>query len=443
MALCFGLGLILLCGLALLAALAARGRQSPLAKAPLNDGRIIQIEGVSYGTQHRIGSRPALQSFYYLLPRRIAGWLEPKTPANEIGLEEPGLVVWVNATDAKTGKYVDCQRIKVELIAGNGDAFGEATRNWLGHTAFWRVGHIFYAFPRTGPTLTPRITSLISNGTVEVVIPNPQVTRPVAWSGQTLPQHKAAGSLDVTLANLRLATNSASRQQWETTTRYWLPEWELRQDGRITDGWELSEWLAEDATGNRGQYLGVSQSVLKFTGTFYPRPTNSSQIKVLGRSPAFDATSLQSNVWWNLGLGTTNGGVSVFGAFAKGVYIFLDGVLLTNSPVSLGPVRGGAPSGWVGETRQVSPVKFARYEGHYTPEPVIYVRAKDLGKDERLAVRLKDSSGHSWIAKEETQGNTQGIHPFLLNLPSEATNVIAEFVLLQAVQAEFMVRVPE
>jgi len=133
--------------------------------------------------------------------------------------------------------------------------------------------------------------------------------------------------------------------------------------------------------------------------------------------------------------------IPVLGIFTNGVHVFLDGVYQTNPAVKMGAVRGGAPSGWTGQSRRVSPTRVDFWAGHYTPVPVIYVQAKELNATERLAVRLRDETGHYWLAKPE--GNNQGIKPFLVELPPEVKTVVAEFVLLRPVHADFLVKMPE
>jgi hypothetical protein len=45
--------------------------------------------------------------------------------------------------------------------------------------------------------------------------------------------------------------------------------------------------------------------------------------------------------------------------------------------------------------------------------------------------------------KPETQGNSQGIKPFLLDLPPDSKTVVADFVVLHPVQADFLVKIPQ
>jgi hypothetical protein len=131
----------------------------PLTQLKLADGRILQIEGVTYGTTHRMGHRSILvDRFGPWLPRQLRDRLSPKLPQNTIQLERAGLVVWVNAMDPVTGTNVDCQGIRPEFVDRHGDLFGAETSSWFGGQTFWRVGHVFYSYPRSEEQLTFRVT---------------------------------------------------------------------------------------------------------------------------------------------------------------------------------------------------------------------------------------------------------------------------------------------
>ena len=440
----FGAGIALAGTLIVLLILSRTNRAKELAKARLADGRILQIEGVTFGTNHQIGFKSPLETVRQWLPSRLYDWLSPKYPHSEVLLDRPGLVVWVNATDPVTGKHVDCQGIRMEILGESGDVFGQDTSSWFGGTAFWRVGHVFHAFPSTQRSLTVQVTPWRTNVSVRIELPNPHIVRPAVWSGKPLPQVQIAGDLEVAMTSLLLRTNGSTHKYWESPARYWLPIFELRQAGKPVSRWEAPEWIAEDPAGNRSRFLGVHQPVLRFSATFYPSPTNTEAAILLGSSPPFTPEDLQSNLLWNLPLNYNQRTFNALGVFTNGTHIFLEGVYQTNPPtsVAMGPVRGGAPSGWVGLSRRVSPTRVEDWAGHYTPVPVIYIQAKELPPTERLAVRLRDNEGGLWVATPESQGNSQGIHPFLLKLPADAKTFVAEFVLLRPAKADFLVNVP-
>jgi hypothetical protein len=136
--------------------------QKPLAAVALGDGRILQVEAVTYGTRHHIGN-PASEIGFRLhawLPARLLAGITSKNPESVINdLESPALVVWVNALSAQTGTNVDCQRIRVELVDEHGEHYAAEDSYWFGGDKFWRVGHVFKVYPRSLTKLTMQVTA--------------------------------------------------------------------------------------------------------------------------------------------------------------------------------------------------------------------------------------------------------------------------------------------
>lgn len=420
--------------------------EKPLATAALGDGRILQIEAVTYGTNHRVGSRASgfIRRFSGWLPRRWLSLLEPKHPEAVInGLEHPSLVVWVNAISAAAGTNVDCQSIRVELVDEHGQHFASTTRSWFGGDKYWQVGHVFEVFPRTETKLTLQVVTWRNPHTNQMEFPNPHVVQPESWTAKELPQQKQSGDLNVVLTGLQLRTNGVPPKYWETRSVYWEPAWELRRGQEKIAGWDKPEWLAEDPTGNRGQQLGTNQPVLRYSATFYPAATNTQDAQSLAILPQTSVTNLQSILWWKQTAHYESNNILILGLFPAGSYVFSNGSLLTNPPVSMGPVRGGAPSGWTWQSTSANPLKEIQYSGHYSiSNSIIYVSAPKLDKKTHLAMRLRDDQGRYWVANLDPAGADNGVYPFLVNLPSQVNQVTPELVVLKPVEAEFMVRTP-
>jgi hypothetical protein len=441
--LCLSLVLVLVAGTLYGLHRLLSGARGPIASAKLSDGRVLQIEAVTCGKRHRVGKRSLLEPIQPWLPQQIAQAFAPQHPHSEITLDEPGLVVWVNAIDPATGKYVDCQSIRMEFVDEHGDLFGQETSSWSGSPSFWRCGHIFHAFPRTEHTLTLQVSCWKNPGSsVRMRFPNPCVTAPAHWTGRPLPQSILKGGLEVELASLVLRTNGGPKQYWQTPCLSWEPVWKLRQDGKEAAGWDQANWTATDPAGNRGRFLGIRQPLLRFSAEFYPSPTNLAHSVVLGRLAPVSLVPLQTNAWKDVAL--TNGSTpgTVLGLFPPGTYAFTDGRFETNPAIRMGPTRGGAPSGWVGQSKRVSPTQIKHWSGHYTPVPVVYVRMPEPGSKDRLGLRLQDEQGRYWFAKPEPEGPAQGVWPFFVELPPHVGTVSAEVVRLTPIQVEFTVQTP-
>jgi hypothetical protein len=59
----FGAVVVLLMALLIFAALALSGQRKALPKAQLADGRVLQVEGVTFGTSHHMGFKSLVENF--------------------------------------------------------------------------------------------------------------------------------------------------------------------------------------------------------------------------------------------------------------------------------------------------------------------------------------------------------------------------------------------
>lgn len=419
--------------------------KGPLAEVAVDDGRIIVVEAVTYGTNHVVGNASLLvERLGPWMPKRLRDFLSPKVPRTSITTGPDTLVVWLNALDANSRTNVDCQRLLVEFEDESGDLWGQKTSNWhaFDHNLFIRIGHSFAAYPRSAKELTLRITPWRSTNTVTVRLRNPRVTRPETWTGQPAPLNRLTNGLEIVLEKLHARTNGAPDEHWVTRSRYWEPSWKLLSDGAEIHGWRPPEWIAADPLGNQGQFLGLHQPVLRYSVTFHPEVTNELATKVVtALAPVSLAAGATNTLWFQTNSlhGTE---VVAIGLMTTSMNFFTEGVYEPVAPVPIGSPQGGASTGWISSGRRLSPVKHVTYRGHYADRPVIYLQCRDAAFARNLGVRLRDDQGRLWPTTRESQGNPDGILPFMLDVPPEVTNVTPEIVLLNPVAAEFVVQTP-
>ncbi len=434
------LGIILLVALPLL--LSSR-KDAIFPEADLGDGRILRVEGLTFGQWHEMGGSESLvmRLFGPWLPAKVAKFFEPPVPHNTISADGNGLVVWVNAVSAIGRTNVDCQGLNIEFRDERGNIFGEDHPHWFGGQSFWRVGHLFYAFPRDSKILTVRAKCWRRTNTFEMIVPNPGFTKPAAWIGRPLPQTVSQGEFEVVCTGVNVRTN---REEWRNSASvFWEPELQLRHNGqKQEDGWDI-EWSAEDRYGNKGKELGVSEPVMKFFSIIVPRATNLNAAIVQARLPHTNLPVL-TNACWNVGISNQTRRFTVLGIFPAGVYTFSEQgeLLLTNPPAHFSAVSGGAKSGWMSQSRRVTPSRDVKYYGHYTDVPVIYVKFNEPSVEDRIGVRLIDQQNRLFLAEAEPQGKAGGVLPFLIRTPADAERVTPELVLLPRVRAEFVVKTP-
>jgi len=415
-------------------------QRSKWIKVPLSDGRILQIEGLSYGKDHQVGRRsPILDKWGFWLPHQAQVFLRPAYSHCEFSRESDELVVWVNAVEGRNGKHVDAQGAEATILDPNGDVYPTSTRYcFLGDVC--RVAHVFPVYPRDQRELKLKFT-LWRGGSSEIIsIPNPHVIHPSFLSGGSLPQFERFGDVALVFTGLTVETNGYSTN-YSGRPPLWEPKFEIRRSGERVSDWLAPEWVAEDHLGNRGHFMGLKKPALKFEVMVYPSATNMARAKVVASLEPIKIRNLTQKILWNRKGSFGTNQIVIQGLFPPGTHVFSEGLCVSNQ-FGMGPVIGGAPSGWTGTSQRISPSLVQYWDAHYTPDPTIYIQCDFLGETNNLEVRLRDKAGRYWVATQEPECRRQNVRPFILNLPEDVDEVVPEVVMVSALRAEFVVKIP-
>ena len=73
----------------------------------------------------------------------------------------------------------------------------------------------------------------------------------------------------------------------------------LSAGGAAATNWTTPEWQAEDATGNRGQTLGLHEPMLEFNATIYPKPEAIADNARRWRLPLVNLPATPHGVQWH------------------------------------------------------------------------------------------------------------------------------------------------
>ncbi len=415
----------------------------PRPELRFSDGRVFRIEGVSLGTNHVIGVNDWWNIYLRkFLPYSIVQKLTPARGQSRDTTDRPALVVWVHAYDAHTRKYVDCQGLRASFVDEHGDVY---PASYTSHGAFSggfnRQAYISDVFPRRSVQLKLELTTYPPQASVKaeshtVLIDNPaRATRLDAWTPQRLPATRRIGELEFTLDSLTILTNGGPKRWWEATSLHWQPEFKLTQGGQPAADWETPEWEAVDVTGNRGQTLGLHEPVLKFIGTIRPLPQAVTDKSSRWRLPLSGWPSNPNGIQWNTNRIMHGASVDVIGLFPPGAYTFSQGQL-TNLPG--GFRRSG---GWTGLSRQVRPGVWQSWRTHTTTNYAAYIRRILAKPGQRIALGVLDAEGQA-VWGDNSGGEAEGVLAFVFYPPPGMQPVALEVIVLDPVQAEFVVAPP-
>jgi hypothetical protein len=414
-------------------------RKGELPEVRLADGRVFRIEAITFGTNHAVG-----RSDSWIVPlRKIlpAGWIQFITPTrgrSSLSTERPALVVWVHALDGAKTNYVDCQGAQAMFVDEHGDVYpANGTSHGSFGGGFNRQANIFQVFPRRAEKLELRFRPWRSTESSTVSIQNPAVRMDAAaWTPEGIPATRQVGGLEFTLESLVIQTNGGLARYWEADSRHWQPVFRLTQDGKPATNWEAPEWEVEDATGNRGRTLGLHEPLLRFIATSRPGPEAVTEAAKRWRLPLVSLPTTTNGIQWNTNRLLGDVAVTVFGLFPPGAYTFSRGQL-TNAPVPT-----AANAGWTGMSVQTSPGKWQHWQTHTTTNYTAFVRRIVSNPEQRIAVGLHDPQGQVLWSEASAGDQQRGIIAFVFTGSLGTNQTALEIVLLEPLQAEFVVKPP-
>ena len=406
----------------------------------LSDGRLFRLEAVTFGTNHVVGWNDWwLVPLRKVLPKSAIEFLSPTKGQSRQTTDSPALVVWVHARDAATGKYVDCQGVRASFVDEQGDVY---PANGYAHGSFpkgfSREAYTFKVFPRRSAKLELQLAPWRSKETSTLLIPNPCSRTPVGvWIAEALPATRQVGEIAFGLESLAIQTNGGPQQEWEPLSLHWRPVFRLDVGGHPATNWETPEWEAEDATGNRGQTLGLHEPMLGFIATTYPKPGAVSDEAKRWQLPVGRLPTPPQGFRWNTNRVVSGTSLTVIGLFPPGAYTFSQGQL-TNPPSVASSMRG-----WTGLSKQVFPGRWQHWATHGATNYTAFLRRTGGKAEQRVAVGLRYKLGQvsstQWGRCEE--GGE--VSAFVFDTPlEEAQEVGLEVLLLEPLHAEFVVRPP-
>lgn len=263
---------LVIVGLPLLALLAPK--QSLRANEfVMSDGKVLRIEGVTWGKNHRL-------DFEYSPTGPWGFWDRRRQPITHgDGIDQ--LVVWMTCHDAKSGRSLDFDwwsgSVATDLhgdeipdhsaslwqMGARGTSGGSGSRPFRAdRTGYdtWLVFSSFPAFRTDQGRFKLQVKNLAGEvvATAELTHPSPPAIQ--SWQAEELPATKTSGDVAVTLKSLRAnyhwSTSNGVKKKWW----YYSPNATVSVDGQPAADWYVSLLETADPLGNQQQY-GQSLSI--------------------------------------------------------------------------------------------------------------------------------------------------------------------------------------
>jgi len=257
-----------------------------VAETTMEDGSILVVNKVSYGTSHQLD---------VLVPRSSIDPFESpfrrQTP--DTHTSENSVVIWMTRQDAKSGRYLhfdwwshstiadksgyehrddDARRF---VYSGRGSSSGggnrpfseDDSRHISDPSRILLVCSEFPVFRSDGPAVL-KIYGVEGNELASVEIPNPVPQPTTEWTPEELPITRQNGDLELTLNHFN--TKRDIRQRHTNNGRIDEPNvtfdrgknqhWSLTYAGQKTDEWSVTNFNLSDALGNQSRQWQIELS---------------------------------------------------------------------------------------------------------------------------------------------------------------------------------------
>lgn len=258
----FGFLLLVVVGLSLLAMLAPKqGLRANEVLMP--DGKVLRIEGVTWGRNHRL-------NYEYSPSGAWAVWDRRHMPLAH-GYGQDQLMVWMTCHDARSRRSLDFEwwsgsvvvdSLGQELHDSNpyqwqtgprGNSSGGGSHPLRADRSSyddWVVASSFPAFRTDRGSFKLQVKNVSGEvvATFELTHPSPPAAQ--TWEAETLPTTKTEGDVSVTLnrlpANFHWQTNNGVKQKYW----YYSPDTTVSENGQSTNEWEVTLMDVSDPLGN-------------------------------------------------------------------------------------------------------------------------------------------------------------------------------------------------
>lgn len=229
----------------------------------LPDGSVLRIEGVTFGTTHRLKFEPESSAPW-------AFWKQRPTPI-QYGTGKTELIVWMTRRDARTGRsldfdwwahstavdvlgadVLDYDAVLWEMRQGNRRANGHERpfRTDQGSFDTWLAQSSFPAFRTEQNRFKLQVFNTAGKIVATFDLTHPSPLSAGYWNAEELPATKSNGELAMTLHRLhprlhKQTINGVERKSW-----YYWPETTLTENGMPTNQWNAEPFELTDPVGN-------------------------------------------------------------------------------------------------------------------------------------------------------------------------------------------------
>jgi hypothetical protein len=406
----------------------SRKTTSTQPKFTMPDGTRVQLERVTFGTNHTFpGGLPFLSGLRRFVPSPLRRWFGPPISASFNTTDEI-LVLWYNRYNSATDTYPAPMLDTFRVIDEHGCVFQiNQYGGGVNSPGFSVSGAYVPVFPRRQNRFRARAQSLpVTN--IEWIVENPYVTNPPAWKPEPLPAVRQSEGVEFTLERLR--GHFYANGSWFET------KFKITEDGADHTDWYKPRVTYVDATGNRSEFrLCPYEPAWKLEVDFYKSHKAPFPEDALWRVPNVNVPA--SGEVLMLDQQTNIAGISIklIALCGSGDFRFAGGVCVASNAWS--------PT-WQGESSSYSSGVTGKPEVTFRQkQPSLLLEIDGLKRREDFLIRFRDDHEHSFAA--DFSGSAGKSYRYTLNIPKEMRDswpVNMEFIPQKPVHLEYMAEPP-
>jgi hypothetical protein len=417
-----GLGV---CAILVVGAMAWRNHNTVL----LPDGERVQLAETTYGKTHQyVAKGSVLQPIEDYLPG-IVPWKLPPVTVRDIWGIENSIVCWFTPMYPSSGQLSSIMLNDFRVMDEHGCLVSVGKRKlqtWNKPAAVAAVE--FENFPRRQREF--RLAFYANNELIgQCMIPNPlPIQAASVWKPEPLPTTLRNGDLAVTLCKVNWTQSGALLLR--------EPEFEVRENGRLTREWQPHDMRWCDATGLEVRYnepLCLHEPAWKLKVSFWKEAGGTFASNEVWTVPGIVSPSDDKESTFTAS-GTVNGvSLQVMNFANPGQFWIWDGKRVrTRSEEGL-----KANEVYVqGHSRTSRDPIIARFD-----KPHVVVQAGELKKNQWIYARIVDSGGKAIVAEKDVGDSVLHVFPF--SLPPDIKNASLQVIVHEEQEFGFFVKPPE
>ena len=388
----------------------------------LKDGRIVELLGVTSGSEHTLQKRGPGAFLHRLIPAPLKKAFGPDLNSTFGFGHADGIALWLMCYDPAQDAYATSWINKVIVFDEHGCGFASVGQGHTGDGYHHVTLMHLPAYPRRQPTFKARLIQSTSGQDIvlgEITLRNPGPTEFPQWTPEPIPVTKSNGPVAVRLVKVEAGK---------------LPSTEfIGVEGRERE-WTLSENRYHDATGNSGLALCTNEKAWKYEATLFRTEYASfttNELWTLANTVLPAPGSVQPIHLTNSVSGAE---ISVLYLVGPGTYTFSNSVCIASARVTTGQLN--TTSGGRATTTTFG-----------AANPTLILAHRHFGSDDQLLVRIRQ--GDQVVAFAKVASGSPGLwfHTLSWSLPQQDlpppnTPLDLDLIVQKGKHLEFLVPPP-